>query len=298
MRIASAIWCAVLLVSGCAAAEEAPFADKGAGEWIAMKGVPELAYRAVWGVNEREMYAVGDGGVAVGDGNAWRLLDDVPAASYRAIWGRSASEIWIGGDGILLARSPTGWRRQAVYDGSLEVVDYSVMALGGDRREEYAIVVSGGERLLLVNDGSAWRTALWRSDLPSWPLPPDPSLFARDGRILVGGAGDLVRCSTTTELGIPMWEAYRWPIGGDLPRMAAVTGGDGFWAGAGGVPGDPRRRRGGCAPGHRRGRRGARHPCPLGRCAVRGRRHHRGVRPGRLRGRGGGGGQRTAGRLG
>jgi len=235
MRIASAIWCAVLLVSGCAAAEEAPFADKGAGEWIAMKGVPELAYRAVWGVNEREMYAVGDGGVAVGDGNAWRLLDDVPAASYRAIWGRSASEIWIGGDGILLARSPTGWRRQAVYDGSLEVVDYSVMALGGDRREEYAIVVSGGERLLLVNDGSAWRTALWRSDLPSWPLPPDPSLFARDGRILVGGAGDLVRCSTTTELGIPMWEAYRWPIGGDLPRMAAVTGGDGFWAGAGGA---------------------------------------------------------------
>ena len=228
-------------MAGCAAETEVPFADKGAGEWVAMKGVPEVAYRAVWGVSEREVYAVGDGGVAVGDGEGWRLMVELPAASYRAVWGRSASEIWIGGDGILLARSPTGWQRQAVYDGSLEVVNYSVMALGGDQREEYAIVASGGERLLLVNDGSAWRTALWRGDLPSWPLPPDPSLFVRDGRILVGGAGELVRCSTTTELGIPMWEAYRWPIGGDL----RAHGGSDRWRrllgrGRRRVPDDPR----------------------------------------------------------
>ena len=233
---------ATLVMSGCAAEADPPFADKGLGAWREMKGVPELSYRAVWGVSRREVYAVGDGGVAVGDGGvavgdeaSWRVLDGVPPASYRAVWGRSSSEIWIGGDGVLLARSPTGWQRQLLFDGSLEVTDYSVMALGGDEREEYAVVVTGGERLLLLNDGSAWRTALWRTDLPSWPLPPEPSLAVRDGRVLVGGAGDLVRCSTTTELGVPLWEAYRWPIGGDLPRLAAVTAGPGFWAGAGGA---------------------------------------------------------------
>ena len=242
MRIATATWCALFLMTGCAEEQEEPFDDKGLGEWREMKSAPELSYRAVWGVNRREVYAVGDGGVALGDlGSAagaqdsWRLLEEVPAASYRAVWGRSASEVWIGGDGVMLARGPSGWQRQALFDGSFEVTEYSVMALGGDLREEYAVVVSGGERLLFVNDGSAWRTALWRSDLPSWPLPPEPSMFVRDGQVLVGGAGDLVRCATTSELGIPMWQAYRWPIGVDLPRLAAVTGGPGFWAGAGGA---------------------------------------------------------------
>ena len=242
MRIATASWCAALLIAGCGALgaagcaveEEAPFADKGLGEWREVKGVPELAYRAVWGLNQQEVYAVGDGGVALGDQDGWRLLEEVPAAGYRAVWGRSASEVWIGGDGVLLARGPGGWQEQALFDGSFEVTEYSVMALGGDEREEYAVVVTGGERLLFLNDGSAWRTALWRADLPNSPLPPEPSMFARDGQVLVGGAGDLVRCSTTTELGIPMWQAYRWPIGGDLPRLASVTGGPGFWAGAGG----------------------------------------------------------------
>jgi hypothetical protein len=247
MPKATATRCALLLMtacagSACAVEEEAPFADKGLGDWREMKDAPELVYRALWGVNRREVYAVGDGGVAVGDGGvalgdegAWRLLEEVPAASYRAVWGRSSSEVWIGGDRILLARAPTGWQRQVLLDGSFEVTEYSVMALGGDEREEYAIVVTGGERLLFVNDGSAWRTALWRADLPGAPLPPEPSAFVRDGQVLVGGAGDLVRCSTTTELGVPMWEAYRWPIGVDLPRLAAVSGGPGFWAGAGGA---------------------------------------------------------------
>lgn len=243
MRIGTATWRAALLTAvgasvvmgGCAAEMEAPFEDKGLGDWREMKDVPGLSYRALWGVNRREVYAAGDGGVALGDGASWRLLEEVPPASYRAVWGRSASEVWIGGDGILLARAPAGWQRQRLFDGSLEVTDYSVMALGGDEGEEYAVVVTGGERLLFLNDGSAWRTALWRTDLADWPLPPEPSLAARDGRVLVGGAGDLVRCWTTTELGVPMWESARWPIGVDLPRLAAVTGGPGFWAGAGGA---------------------------------------------------------------
>lgn len=226
--------CAVILMAGCAVETEPPFEDKGRGVWVEMKGAPAMSYRAVWGANAREVYSAGDGGVAAWDGIAWRLLE-VPGASYRAIWGRSPSEVWIGGDRILLARSPTGWQQQVLLDGSFEVTDYSVMSLGGDEREEYAVVVTGGERLLFLNDGSAWRTALWRTDLAGWPLPPEPSLFARDGQVLVGGAGDLVRCSTSAELGVPLWEAYRWPIGVDLPRLAAVTGGPGFWAGAGGA---------------------------------------------------------------
>ena len=237
MKIASAVWCAVALMAGCTpATEEEPFADKGAGSWVEMKGVPELSYRAVWGANAREMYAVGDGGVAVGDGDAWRLLDEVPPASYRAIWGRSPSEVWIGGDGILLARTLTGWQQQMLFDGSLEVTEYSVVALGGGALDEYAIVLTGGELLLFGNQGSAWETVWWRDAAgPGWPLPRDPSLFARGSDILVGGAGDTVRCSLVSEYGISRWEAYRWPYGGDLPRLASVTGGDGFWVGAGGA---------------------------------------------------------------
>jgi len=234
MRIATAIWCALLLVSGCAAEEEVRLGDKGLATWVAVDA-PALGYRAVWGVNEREVIAVGNGGAAEGEAGVWRALKEVPAASYRAIWGRSASEIWIGGDGILLARAPTGWQEQRLFDGDLEVTDYSVLAMGGDQREEYAVVLTGGELLLFANDGSAWRTVYWRGGAPAWPLPQAPSLSVRDGTLLVGGAGDLVRCSLTSELGVALWEATRWPIGEDLPRLASVTGGPGFWAGAGGA---------------------------------------------------------------
>jgi len=236
MKIARAVWCAVVLMAGCTpATEEEPFADKGLGVWVAAKGAPAISYRAVWGVNAREVYAVGDGGAAVGGGGTpWQLLETVPPASYRAVWGRSPSEIWMGGDGILLARALSGWQAQTLFDGAIEITDYSVMALGGDSREEYAIVLTGGELLLLVNRGSAWETVSWRDGRPAWPLPREPQLFARESQILVVGAGDAVRCSLVSELGIARWEAHRWPLGVDLPRLAAASGGEDFWAGAGG----------------------------------------------------------------
>jgi hypothetical protein len=203
MRIAPATSCALLLAAGCAADEEASLGDKGMATWVAADA-PAQSYRAVWGASEREVYAVGDRGAAIGEAGVWREMKEVPAASYRAVWGRSAAEIWLGGDGILLARAPDGWQRQRLFDGDLEIADYSVLALGGDEREEYAVVMTGGELLLLVNDGSAWRTVLWRGGGPAAPLPQEPSLFARDGRVLVGGAGDLVRCALTSELGVAL----------------------------------------------------------------------------------------------
>jgi hypothetical protein len=216
-------------------ADEPAFDDKGLGVWQEVEA-PALGYRAIWGASPREIYAVGDGGIAVGDGSSWKLVEGVPAATYRAVWARSSSEIWIGGDGALLARSLTGWQEQVLIHDGLTLTDYSVLALGGGAIDEYAIVMTGGNLLLFINNGAAWETPFWRGAAgPNWPLPGNPSLVARWDGFLLAGDGDLVICTTSNEYGFATWEAYRWPLGLDLPRLRSISGGPGFWAGAGGA---------------------------------------------------------------
>lgn len=227
--------CAFALVAGCVAPADPPFHDKGRGVWAPMPGAPVMPYLAVWGADARDVLVVGDGGIARFDGDTWHLAEGVPATVYRAVWGRSSSEAWIGGDNVMLARSFGGWQAQQLYDGQHEITSYSVLALGGSALHEYAIVRTGGKRLLLVNQGSAWETPYWRDgNGPTWPLPAQPSLLVHGPQLLVAGEGGLVECKTSDDLGIATWEAYRWRAGQDLPPVSSISGGADFWVAASG----------------------------------------------------------------
>ena len=233
--VSPAVWCAVALIAGCASPADPPFRDQGRATWVEMPGAPPITYHAVWGASARDVLAVGEGGIARWDGELWRPVDGVPATIYRAVWGRSASEIWIGGDGALLARSLTGWQAQLLFDRDHPITDYSVLALGGDSLREYAIVLTGGKLLLLVNRGSAWETPHWRDAAgPTWPFPQRPSLLAHGQRLLIAGDGDLIECYTSSDLGIPLWEAYRWRYDLDVPPLSSLSGGPDFWVADGG----------------------------------------------------------------
>lgn len=236
MRVAAAISGTICLV-GCyqGPLDPLPFEDQGAGHWVEMAGAPALGYHAVWGSNARDVVAVGKGGVAVHDGEEWTLADDVPGTTYRAVWGRSAGEMWVGGDDALLARSLTGWQPQVLRQDGIEIEHYSVLVLAGTPFSEYAIVSTGGKLLLFVNEGGAWETPLWNGSASvRWPFPQQPSLLARPGSLLVAGDSDLVECRMTNALGVPSWESYRWRPGVELPRLSSISGGDWFWAAAGG----------------------------------------------------------------
>jgi hypothetical protein len=242
MRLPSAVAWTVALVTGCVTAPvDPPFSDKGRGVWVEMPGAPPMTYRAVWGAGARDVYAAGDGGIAHFDGEAWRPIDGVPVTTYRAAWGRSSSEVWIGGDGALLARSLTGWQAQLLFDGARPITEYSVLALGGDERREYAIVLTGGKRLLLVNEGSAWETPRWRdASGPNRPVPQQPSLLARGWDLLVAGDSGLVEYDRSSDLGVEMWEGHEygyWQEGDwrQLLPLASISGGPGFWVAAGGT---------------------------------------------------------------
>lgn len=219
----------VLLVGACGFPDE-PLEDKGQGVWQRM-AAPDLAYRAVWGASERDVLAVGDDGVAHFDGEAWELVD-APAAVYRAVWGRSATEVWIGGDGVLLARAYDGsWQPQSLWHDGVELTDYSVVALSGSASSELALVHTGGVMLLFRNEGAFWSTVYWQAGLEP-RLPQTPALLHRDFSVLVGGDDDLVDL-TVDEVGL--WSSTTWIDAGEVPRLAALSGGWDFWAGAGGA---------------------------------------------------------------
>lgn len=223
---------------GCEATpDDPPFLDKGLGQWVEMPGVVPTPCLAVWGASAGEIYAVGDG-VSLFDGKSWQPIEGIPATTYRAVWGRSAEQLWIGGDDVLLARTPAGWQEQELRDGMVAIEHYSVLALSGNQRSEYALVNTGGKVLLLENQGSAWATSFWYlSDGPTRPLPQAPSLLARGWELLVAGGDHLIRCSQTDTLGVPAWEAYRWSsyasVDVDPPPVRAIAGDSRFFAAAG-----------------------------------------------------------------
>jgi hypothetical protein len=229
-----AVLCALAFVTGCVIEDDPPFRDKGQVVWVEMAGAPQMAYHGVWGSDARDVLAVGDGGIARFDGEVWRLIEGVPSTPYRAVWGRSALEVWIGGDDALLARSLTGWQAQMLFDGTHPITEYSVLALGGNDAHEYAVVMTGGKLLMLVNRGSAWET-LWRgaNEAPR-PVPQRPSLHVHGDRLLVAGAGTLVEYFMTSSLGVPMWESRLWRYGDGVPPLSVISGGADFWIAAGG----------------------------------------------------------------
>lgn len=217
-----------LVASGCDLADDS-FADKGAGTWLAMLEVPDIDYRAIHGVAADDVYAVGAGGIAHYDGDRWQRVSDAPDVEYRAVWARSSSQVWIGGDGVLLARSLTGWQEQTLWHDGLEIVDYSVLALVGDARQEYAIVMTGGKLLLLINEGAAWDTPYWRGgNGPGRPLPLEPSAIWYYGKLLVAGDADLVECREDEW----QWESYRRPGASELPALTGLSGGVEHWVAA------------------------------------------------------------------
>lgn len=229
MRNAIGLFLGALMLGGCAAPDE-PLVDKGRGRWVAMDA-PSLAYRAVWGASASDVVAVGDGGIARFDGESWSPAEDVPDTVYRAVWGRSSGEVWVGGDGALLARMLGGWQEQALWHRGVLVEDYSVVALSGSARGEFAIVQTGGVMLLFRNEGAFWSTLYWNGgNAPR--LPQGPALIDRGWSVLVAGDGDLVECRRD-EIGL--WSATRWTGADDLPHLAALSGGWNFWSGAGGA---------------------------------------------------------------
>jgi hypothetical protein len=203
-------------LAGCIGDDPPRFADKGQGVWVDGPEAPAVTYRAVWGAHARDVFAVGDG-AAHFDGVTWSSYA-LPAATYRAIWGRSADEIWIGGDNILLARTFTGWQAMQVFDGDLEITEYSVLAIDGD----YAVIRTGAQLLLVINQGSAWETVYWRAG-SSLPFSTHPSLQAGSFGAVLGSDNGLYDLRTTNDLGVPFYEAL--PFFYDEADGTTVVGG-------------------------------------------------------------------------
>ncbi|HEY4054952.1 MAG TPA: hypothetical protein VGM39_00040 [Kofleriaceae bacterium] len=221
--------CAFLV--GCAG-DESFFPDKGTGTWVAIDGTPALGYRAIWSDFANDVYAVGSGGAAHYDGAQWETLAPL-SGSYRAVWGRSEQQVWIGGDDAMWTSSLTGWEPQELRDHSDAITHYSVLDIEGDKAHEYALVQSGGRALLFVNTGTAWQTVYWTAT--SARLPLDGKLIIRrDGSLIVAGNSAMVLCTVDRDL--PIWDAIdasAWYGQPPLPLVKGLTGGDGYWAGAG-----------------------------------------------------------------
>ena len=207
-------------LGGCLGDDPPRFADKGQGVWVEVPATPALTYRAVWGVHAADVFAVGEG-AAHFDGRAWTTLE-LPVATYRAIWGRSGDQIWIGGDNILLARTLTGWQPQQVFDHGQPITEFSVLAVEGDAYGEYAVIRTGGQLLLVINQGSVWETPYWRSG-SALPFATQPSLHASGGGLVIAGDGTLHDVLTSTDLGVPLWESR--PYFYDVADGVTVLGG-------------------------------------------------------------------------
>lgn len=207
-------------LGGCLGDDPPRFADKGQGVWVEVPATPALTYRAVWGVHAADVFAVGEG-AAHFDGRAWTTLE-LPVATYRAIWGRSGDQIWIGGDNTLLARTLTGWQQQLVLDHGQPITEFSVLSIAGDQTGEYAVIRTGAQLLLVINQGSAWETPYWRSG-SSLPFAAQPSLHASYGRLVIAGDGTLHDVSTSSDLGVPLWESL--PYFYDVADGVTVLGG-------------------------------------------------------------------------
>ncbi|HEY4180087.1 MAG TPA: hypothetical protein VGM90_24765 [Kofleriaceae bacterium] len=221
--------CALLV--GCTDATTF-FPDKGTGTWVAMDGTPALGYRAIWSDVADDVYAVGTGGAAHYDGSQWETLNALGPTTYRAVWGRSERQVWIGGDDAMFTRAVMGWEPQQLSDDGEPITHYSVLDIQGDDQHEYALVQSGGQVLLFMNHGTTWETLYWSS---TKRLPLDGRLVVlRDGSLLVAGDGAMVLCTPQRDL--PLWDAvdasgwYSQPV---LPVLRGLSGGAGFWAGAG-----------------------------------------------------------------
>lgn len=207
-------------LGGCLGDDTPRFADKGQGVWVDGPGAPAMRYRAVWGAHASDVFAVGDG-AAHFDGEAWSSYD-LPAATYRAIWGRSGDQLWIGGDNTLLARTLTGWQSQLVLDHDQPITEFSVLSIAGDATGEYAVIRTGAQLLLVINQGSAWETPYWRPG-SALPFAPQPSVHASSGRLVIAGDGTLHDVQTSTDLGVPLWESR--PYFYDVADGVTVVGG-------------------------------------------------------------------------
>ncbi len=190
-------------LAGCLGDDPPRLSDKGQGVWVEVPNTPALRYRAVWGVHASDVFAVGDG-AAHFDGSAWTTLD-LPAATYRAIWGRSGDQIWIGGDNTLLARTLTGWQSQLVFDHGQPITEFSVLSITGNEGGEYAVIRTGAQLLLVVNQGSAWETPFWRGS-SALPFSAQPSLYVGYSMVIAGD-GTLHELHTSTDLGVPLLES-------------------------------------------------------------------------------------------
>lgn len=212
------------LLGGCISDDQPRFADKGQGVWVEVPETPASRYRAVWGVHASDVFAVGDG-AAHFDGRAWTTLE-LPVATYRAIWGASGDQIWIGGDNILLARTLTGWQQQLVFDHGQPVTEFSVLSIAGG----YAVIRTGGQLLLVVNQGSAWETPYWRSG-SALPFAVQPTLHVGYSMVFAGD-GELHDLRTSTDLGVPLLESLPYFYDGG-EGITVVGGDDGQYVAAG-----------------------------------------------------------------
>jgi hypothetical protein len=130
---------------------------------------------AIWGADEKDVFAVGDQGMILHyDGTAWSAMDSGTTSRLEAVWGSGGGDVFAAGaGGVIVHYDGTAWSQAA---SRTDVTQTAVWGVDGD------LVYAAGENGVLLRYDGTWSqasspTALSWRDL--WGVSAD-RIFALD----------------------------------------------------------------------------------------------------------------------
>lgn len=127
-------------------------APAGPPEWRVVTVDTSATLHAVWGTSAEDVWAVGDGGVALHyDGVAWEVMQADVSEGLRAVWGSSPGDVWAAGvDGALTHWDGGKWTAWSAKPSTSEWIN----GLWGAAEDDVWAV--GGAGVIWHFTGSAW----------------------------------------------------------------------------------------------------------------------------------------------
>jgi len=158
--------------------------------WESVPTTVSVTLRAVWGISEDDLVAVGDQGTVIryrtGDLQWHRDTDAMAKAkgkSLYAVWGRG-NELWAAGSSVVLHFDGTSWSDELVHEGTTNLTSFTFRAVAGSATETWA-----------VGDGSASSSSapqVFKRASDRWLTVPDANLSDFSGRDLAVVDGSVV----------------------------------------------------------------------------------------------------------
>lgn len=157
--------------------------DAQAPRWAEVSSPIASDLRAVWGTSPRDVWAVGDGGVALRwDGVAWRPVATGTSANLVAVWGARANDAWAVGAGLDGSSVLLHW------DGSRWAM--SAPPQRSSRTSLRAVWGSGVTDVWLTGVAEMPDPSTWHWDGTQWRPEFVPGGMRPPGFVAITGSGD------------------------------------------------------------------------------------------------------------